>query len=207
MPLPQSRPPRCINYGDAKMSASSAMFGVWDQYAVGGGLGAPLRHIPTTNVVEAEPDASNRVWHTSRVANVPVIFTVHLRAPKNVPIWLGRVVDRLGHITRLPANWDSYGARPIAVAAIKSALELLGEIMSDDLPSPDIVPTVSGGIQIEWHIVGIDLELEVSAEGKRAIFFEDSHGQNPLTEDEAKIPDMVRVLRKRIIESSQSNAM
>jgi hypothetical protein len=109
----------------------------------------------------------------------------------------------LAHLSKLPANWDSYGAVPVSVSAIESTLKLLCEVMTDDISMLDIVPTVSGGIQIEWHIVGIDLELEISPDGKRAIYFEDSHGQTPSTEDESRFPEMVAVLRNRIIETNK----
>jgi hypothetical protein len=124
-----------------------------------------------------------------------------------VPHWLGQAEDRLAHVKELPANWDSYGARPVSVAAIEAALRLLGEVMADDLPLPDIVPTVSGGIQVEWHIANIDFEIEVSAEGKRGIFFEDSLGTISPTENEALIPELVSAFRKRIIAHNQDTGM
>lgn len=180
------------------MSANPAFSGTWNQDAFGGELGAPTRRMPRTNVIEEERDASNLAWHTPKVANTPIILRVSFRAPK--PKWLNGVADRFSHLAKLPANWDSYGARPVTVKAIESALGLLGEVMYDDLPLPDIIPAASGGIQCEWHIAGIDLELEVSAEGKRAAFFEDSHGQYPTTEDEGRIADLVEILRTRLNE-------
>ena len=53
----------------------------------------------------------------------------------------------------LPENWNSYGALPISGAAIKAA-----ESMS-------IVPTCNGGVQLEWHINGHDIEIEFAQDG------------------------------------------
>lgn len=40
-----------------------------------------------------------------------------------------------------------------------SALLLLSLIATDDTPRPDVCPMSHGGVQLEWHVNGFDLEL------------------------------------------------
>jgi len=71
------------------------------------------------------------------------------------------VVQRLVRLLELKPNWDSYGARAIASQAAQRAVALLGIAASVGAPAPQIVPTSSGGLQLEWHQASVDLELEV----------------------------------------------
>ena len=50
-------------------------------------------------------------------------------------------------------------------------MDVLGQIMTDDMPAPDVVPTYEGGVQFEWHRNGIDIEIEIHE--KEYLFFED----------------------------------
>jgi len=45
--------------------------------------------------------------------------------------------------------------------------------MRDGTPVPSIVPTNSGGIQLEWHRNGVDLEIEVISARKFGVLFVD----------------------------------
>jgi hypothetical protein len=40
-------------------------------------------------------------------------------------------------------------------------VSVLNSIMRSDTPAPSIVPSPRGHLQAEWHIGGIDLEIEV----------------------------------------------
>ena len=70
-------------------------------------------------------------------------------------------------------NWDSYGAHPVNPECVSYALQLLRSTMQPDTPPPDVVPTSGGGVQIEWHTRGIDLEIEVVSPGRSSILYED----------------------------------
>ncbi len=41
--------------------------------------------------------------------------------------------------------------------------------------APTVVPTVHGGIQLEWHTRGIDLEIEVSPEGRCDVYCQEDN--------------------------------
>jgi hypothetical protein len=69
-------------------------------------------------------------------------------------------VEKLGQLLMMPSGWDSYGARKIQLACVASAFETALAILQDDMPPPAVVPTSGGGVQLEWHTRGIDLEIE-----------------------------------------------
>jgi hypothetical protein len=75
--------------------------------------------------------------------------------------WEVEVVRRIVKLLDLPDGWDSYGASKIKKDAGMFALEILQKVMRPRTPLPQIVPTAAGGIQIEWHEKGIDLEIDI----------------------------------------------
>lgn len=89
------------------------------------------------------------------------------------PCWFPDVARRLLFLLlNLKENWDSYGAREVTKQSVETALTL-ASVLSDDTPPPAIVPTPAGGIQMEWHASGIDLEVEVADDGNFSISFDD----------------------------------
>ena len=90
------------------------------------------------------------------------------------PAWLDPTAQGLTSLLYLAPNWDSYGARPIDPVHVFAALELLVLVMQDDTPAPAVVPTNRGGVQLEWHTQGIDLEIETLSLHRRHVSFEDS---------------------------------
>lgn len=89
------------------------------------------------------------------------------------PEWLKQFAERLQALAGLPENWDSYGARRVDVASILATLNVLLVTMRDGVPAPSIVPTPRGGLQIEWHTRGIDLEIDTTdASQIRVSFFD-----------------------------------
>src|SRR5205823_1875475 len=66
------------------------------------------------------------------------------------PAWVKPTVERLRHLLQLREDWDSYGAAPVDLRAARTALQLLAMIMRPDTPAPTVVPTVRGGLQLEW---------------------------------------------------------
>jgi hypothetical protein len=89
------------------------------------------------------------------------------------PAWLRPTLDRLGELLQLPEGWNSYRARRVEPGSAAVALNLLGETMLPTTPAPSIVPTPSGGIQLEWHIHGIDLEVGITPSGGVTAAYED----------------------------------
>lgn len=75
------------------------------------------------------------------------------------PAWVGPTIVAFSAIASLPANWDTYGARPVSRDVIRLALETLATVMQVNSPVPSVVPLADGGIQLEWHRKQQDLEI------------------------------------------------
>jgi len=68
-------------------------------------------------------------------------------------------LEILKQLRELPENWDSYGSPKITDAALASASVVLTR-------PGQAVPTSLGGVQVEWHIDGVDLEIEIGPSGE-----------------------------------------
>lgn len=77
------------------------------------------------------------------------------------PAWLEKVIDLFNQAIE-DARFSDVTLSP---AAIRSALQLLGRVMSPDSAVPSVVPRFSGGLQLEWHMLGVDLEVEFEPDG------------------------------------------
>lgn len=88
-----------------------------------------------------------------------------------VPAWLARTVRAAREIRLLEPDWNNRGAAAPDEKAILLALELLHEAASHDTPPPDVVPTVVGGIQLEWHRCRMDIELQVSPQSGACLYW------------------------------------
>jgi hypothetical protein len=75
----------------------------------------------------------------------------------------------------LEENWDSYGARRVDPRCTEAAVGLLRAILDSTTPRPFVVPTCRGGIQLEWHRGGVDLEIEIESPEQMNVFFEDAN--------------------------------
>ena len=118
------------------------------------------------------------------------------------PAWLVPAAQAMSEIMNLPVNWDSYGALPVRLTAILSALELLFEIMQANTPAPTVVPTVQGSVQLEWHTHGIDLEIEILSPGRLSVYYEDheqhTEWEGEITSDLTRLSDVLFELSRRI---------
>ncbi len=78
---------------------------------------------------------------------------------EELPRALRPALTLLGELLSLPPGWNSYGSRPIRRSIVAVAANLLSEIMLEDTPVPDVVPTYRGGVQLEWHRASVDIEI------------------------------------------------
>jgi hypothetical protein len=97
--------------------------------------------------------------------------------------WQPVVLDRIERLLKLRQGWDSYAAVPIAHDAGMFALVVLNNVMGPRTPTPTIVPTSTGGLQLEWHEKGIDLEVRVLGPYRCDFVVEDSRGEIESSED------------------------
>jgi hypothetical protein len=116
--------------------------------------------------------------------------------------WRGKAVAILHSLRVLKKNWNSYGARPIDPAILSAAEDFLNRLSSLDLLSPSIVPTTQGGVQLEWHDRGVDLEIELLSPDKYRLSFDDSatgqeeNVEGPLCESAGIEPFLAKVKRE-----------
>lgn len=66
-----------------------------------------------------------------------------------------------GRLLALKKNWDSYGGQAIRRKAVDAAIRIRAAVATE----PSFVPMSNGGVQVEWHRQGFDIELEVSPDG------------------------------------------
>lgn len=82
-------------------------------------------------------------------------------------------VRQLARLLSMPSDWDSYGAKPIDRQIAIAALNLVGIVVVNGAPLPALIPTSDGGIQLEWHRCGVDLEIRVISGMSLGVFLED----------------------------------
>ena len=110
--------------------------------------------------------------HRARVQLIDSSFQVRIFGLP--PCWLAPTMMRLAELSFLPARWDSYSARPIQGSLIEAVAKQLITLMPNDIPAPSVVPTTPGGVQFEWHMHGIDLEIEIRSDFRWLSSYEDS---------------------------------
>ena len=77
--------------------------------------------------------------------------------------WLDPVIKRLNELVGLRLGWDGYKAIPVTFENAFFAIEVLKVSCGVNAPTPQIVPGVSGDLQIEWHLENGDIELHIRA--------------------------------------------
>ncbi len=88
--------------------------------------------------------------------------------------WNTKLTTKLNELCSLRKGWDGYNARPPSYDVARFASLLLGKLCNPVLtPFPSIVPLANGGIQIEWHTGGIDLEIAIDRANIARLWAED----------------------------------
>ena len=91
---------------------------------------------------------------------------IAIRAPRrDLPQELLHALERACELQQLPRGWNSYGAEPVSDTAFRQTIEFLTAYVVRGIAGPELVPTVRGGLQLEWHRRGVDIEVEVSPDG------------------------------------------
>lgn len=108
---------------------------------------------PTSPVVYALSDSVSR----------PVAVLVRTAStadpdPRS-PRWMEPTLAAVERLLALDPGWDGYGAPSIDRTALGDALQLLYGSARAETPPPAIVPTGTGGVQLEWHDQGFDIEV------------------------------------------------
>ena len=133
--------------------------------------------------------AQDAVWPASIDARRPRLT---LRRQGNqlkvVPMGIERAIldllmpvfERMAELVALPRGWDSRDASPVTDTALRRTIEFLLEYVADGVDRPVVVPTVCGGLQLEWHNNGVDVEVEVAQDGHVSWLAEDRSSDEPV---------------------------
>jgi len=120
--------------------------------------------------------------------------------------WFMPLLNKICELGELPLNWDSYGARSIDLRTATFAVSILFEFLSESDPLPSVVPTSCGGIQLEWHEGGVDLEIEIQSPSSVDMSITDGERDEDLEQvDFQTIQENLNILRSRL-QSADENA-
>jgi hypothetical protein len=89
------------------------------------------------------------------------------------PPWLASVQQTLRTVAALSPDWNGTRAEPTRSEVLASAEELLRTWTPHNLPEPNLLPLPSGGLGIEWHAGGIDLEIAIEGPDLLDVLFTD----------------------------------
>lgn len=133
----------------------------------------PLRHMIDSEVqlIRSAPSTSGSSHWPS---GTPRLVFVHFAAP--APTWARRIFDDLGELATYGPDWDTYGAAAIDRASVEQAGRFISQQALRGIAAPAVVPMTDGGIQLEWHTGGVDLEISFSAEDP-GVYARDLTGQ------------------------------
>lgn len=94
--------------------------------------------------------------------------------------WRDEMRQRFKHIGKLRRGWDGFNSPPPSATTIAFAQSILNEVMSASTPPPSLVPISGGGLQLEWHTGGYDIELAVFAPNEAELCVEFPDGREPI---------------------------
>jgi len=85
--------------------------------------------------------------------------------------WQPAAERRLNQVIRLQAGWDGHQGVPVNVTIANYAYRLLGALLvRPGVPLPSITPMSYGGLLLEWHRKGWDVEIEIDAPASHHIY-------------------------------------
>jgi hypothetical protein len=131
-------------------------------------LDETLRLVPVlTRPAETATSESADITETTGGTGAPALASTKL-AEDIAPTWLAKPLSQLAELIHLPVA-ELPGEIAIEQASIASAVRALLDVQGLQGPQPQIIARGDGGLQIVWYTPGRDLEIEVLADGKRAI--------------------------------------
>jgi hypothetical protein len=115
--------------------------------------------------------------------------------------WEQDVTNKIVNLTKFPDNWDGYNSPPLRDDVGTFALTVLKQLMLPQTPTPQVVPSAGGGVQLEWHEKEVDLEVNFSAPYQCELWFEDHRTgtcvSKVLTNDFSEFNDAIALLTAR----------
>lgn len=116
-------------------------------------------------------------------------------APGAQADWFQDTRRKFDQLLDLPPNWDGYGARAIEPAVLEQALRMLLDAVPPTAPSPYVVPSPAGGVQVEWHEPAGDIEIEFKVDGTASFYMETDDRE---IEESAPVGGIVQLARQNL---------
>ena len=146
----------------------------------GGGAGAQVVLSWSERVLEwllrnpqSRLASSNAIAEVDRVAE----------GDQTVPLdWFGPVAESLSQLPWGQDAWSSEGAHLLNDGAVGRLLLLLQEFLPADGPAPVISPTWDGGVQADWELGDLYLEVEIVPNGVTRCCFVDERSDDTCDE-------------------------
>lgn len=116
-------------------------------------------------------------------------------APGAQPRWLADTRQKFDRLLDLPPNWDGSGARAVDAEVLDHALRMLLDVVPSTAPAPYVVPSPSGGVQVEWHEPAGDIEIEFKVDGTASFYMETDDRE---IEESAPVGGIVQLARQNL---------
>jgi hypothetical protein len=95
-------------------------------------------------------------------------------APDASP-WYRAALARISDLTALAVGWNGYDAREVKADMAIDAAAFLAKVAFPGIAPPSITPLADGGVQVEWHRGGLDIEIAFS-DDEPGLYIEDRQG-------------------------------
>lgn len=76
------------------------------------------------------------------------------------------VERELNRLLELPLGWDGRHAARTTYEAVQTTVDVLPAISDEQSIPPQFFPLPDGGIQVEWHVAGAAIEIEIDGAGE-----------------------------------------
>ncbi|MBI2359038.1 MAG: hypothetical protein HYV04_09070 [Deltaproteobacteria bacterium] len=84
--------------------------------------------------------------------------------------WKITIESLIDELSNLQAGWDGFAAPQIDTEIASSAKALASRLAVPGSPAPSVVPTINGTVQLEWHTLRYDAEVEIVEDGRYKVF-------------------------------------
>ncbi len=139
-------------------------------------MGAPVSPLAPPVPLEAQPVWSVRIEAPEKQPSEgPAVWRIE--APDASP-WYRDALDRISALTALAPGWNGYDALEVKADSAIEAAKFLTKVAFPGIAAPSIVPTSDGGVQVEWHRGGLDVEIAFSDDDP-GVYVEDREAAEP----------------------------
>ena len=139
-----------------------------------------------------------RILYKPRVTDGRVGLGDVLKDLISVPEWFDEVVAEMNSLLELEPNWNGSGEPAVSVQILSAATDVVKAIVVETGRRPCVVPTLSGGVQIELHTSSCDFELEFLTDVSVSLFWHDGieSGHKEFDLEEGYRDDLVGLVNK-----------